>query len=242
MIAEEVREKLITVANFPTPQKVANQARFFKAYDGGYSQGDQFLGITVPLIRDVAKEYKTIDLPQVAELLASPYHEVRLLGSIVLVLKTTRADLATRKQLYTFYLAHTAGINNWDIVDTSCRDVVGEYLLRAQPAESAILQKLAVSSDLWERRIAMVSTWAFIRQGQLEQTFTIATMLLADSHDLIHKAVGWMLREAGKRDEAQLKAYLDRNAHRMPRTALRYAIERFTPDERARYLAIKKIA
>ena len=240
MIADEVRQALVAAANNPTPEKVAGMNRFFKSYEGGYSHGDQFLGITVPVIRMVAKKYASVSLDDIEQLLASPWHEVRELAAIILVMQTKRASLQTRKQLCEFYLNHTAGINNWDIVDTSCRDVVGEYLLRSEPAESAILQKLAMSADMWERRIAMVSTWAFIRQHQLDHTFTIATQLIHDKQDLIHKAVGWMLREAGKRDEVRLKEYLNHYASQLPRTALRYAIERFTPEERARYLAVKR--
>lgn len=215
-------------------------ARFFKAYPGGYGEGDRFLGITVPVIRQVVRTYRDSTLTQIEELLDCPFHEVRLVGAIIMAdqSKRKRTTDEQRRALYELYLKRTDAINNWDIVDLSCRDVVGEYLL-AHPNQKTVLTTLAMSPNMWERRIAMVSTWQFIRQKQLDDTFAIAELLLGDRQDLIHKAVGWMLREAGKRDEARLKRFLTEHISRMPRTALRYAIERFTPEERIHFLKLR---
>lgn len=225
----------------PGSDDPARLARFFQAHPGGYGEGDQFIGIKVPPIRRVAKIHRNMSFDDLAQLLASPLHEVRLLAAIILNNQTHRADLATRKRIFDFYLSHTKSINNWDIVDLSCRDVVGGYIF-LQPEARPVLTKLAHSPDMWERRIAMVSTWYQIREKQLDDTFEIATILLHDKQDLIHKAVGWMLREAGKRDEAPLKAFLDKHAATMPRTALRYALERLSPEDKVHYMKLKAVA
>lgn len=219
---------------------VVRMRQFFKVQPGGYGEGDDFLGVNVPAIRRVAKQYKDLSLEDVQVLLANPYHEVRLLAAIILANRCKRASDQTHREVFEFYLAHATQMDGWDIVDSSCRDVVGEYILK-HPEECEVLDHLALSDNLWERRIAMVSTWAFIRARKLDTAFAIAQKLLGDTQDLIHKATGWMLREAGKRDEAQLVAFLDVNAARMPRTALRYAIERLAPEQRSRFLATKKI-
>jgi 3-methyladenine DNA glycosylase AlkD len=213
------------------PERAAGMQRFFKTGPGEYGEGDVFAGVTVPPLRAIAKGYRELPLPEIEKLLASRIHEHRTVALVILTEQAARADLAGRKERYDFYLAHTARINNWDLVDISCREVVGGYLLAT--GDCAPLKKLARSDSLWERRIAMVSTWTFIREGQVEAAFTIAEMLLGDGHDLMHKAVGWMLREAGRRDEPALDAFLAEHAAAMPRTALRYAIERMPPERRA---------
>lgn len=239
-IVDEVTSDLLKHGS-PPAGAMENMLRFFKTQPGGYGEGDRFLGIKVPPIRIVATAYKSLSLDQIALLAQSQWHEVRLCAAIILANRVTpkRTPDAKMREVYKFYLAHTKAWNNWDIVDLSCRQVVGGYLLRF-PKERTILAKLASSSNIWERRIAVVSTWQFIREGQFADTLAIATRLLDDNHDLIHKATGWMLREVGKRDENVLKKYLDTYASKMPRTALRYAIERLTSGDKARYMAIKK--
>jgi 3-methyladenine DNA glycosylase AlkD len=214
----------------------ANLARFFKTYEGGYGEGDQFLGLKAPVIRAVCRSFGTLPLAEIEQLLESPIHEDRMAALIVLSGQALKADPAIKKQLYEFYLRHTSRVNNWDLVDVSCRDVVGAYLLDKPRNE---LYKLAKSDNIWERRIAIVSTWEFLRHNQLDDTLALAEILLHDKHDLIQKAVGWMLRELGKRERAQLVTFLDTHAHAMPRTMLRYAIEHFPPDQRQHYLCVR---
>lgn len=213
-------------------------AHFFKTGPGQYGEGDMFIGIKVPPIRQLAKKYHSLSATDIQALLESEWHEARLLAAIIMANQSAKGDDAQKQALFQQYLANTKAINNWDIVDLSCRDVVGGYLLQ-HPEQQHVLQELAQSGSIWERRIAMVSTWQFIRAGQLDQTYAIATLLLHDKHDLIHKAVGWMLREAGKRDEQRLKAYLRKQYRAMPRTAFRYAIERFSPEERRYFMSLK---
>lgn len=210
--------------------------RFFKTGQGDYGAGDQFIGVRVPDTRQVAKRFKDISPPQIEELLESPIHEMRLLAVIIMAEQAKRDNGQQRKMLFDLYLRRTDRINNWDIVDSSCRDVVGGYLEGHPEKAEKVLRTLARSPNIWERRIAIVSTWQFIRLHQLDLTFQIAEMLLVDKQDLIHKAVGWMLREAGKRDELRLRAFLVKHKGAMPRTALRYAIERFSPEDRAEFL------
>lgn len=233
-------EVLQTLERYARPNDVADVGKFFKAYDGGYSQHDQFLAIKVPAIRLVSKEYANLSLKDIEAVLESPFHEMRLLAVIIMAnqAKSRRTTDAQRKALYDLYLRRTDRINNWDIVDTSCRDVVGEYILE-HPEKTDVLRKLAVSPDIWERRIAMVSTWAMIRKNQLDVPYEIAEKLLADKHDLIHKAVGWMLRSAGDKDQDRLRAFLTKHIAHIPRTALRYAIEHFDVEERKYFLALR---
>lgn len=222
------------------PQDAEAVGKFFKSYDGGYGEGDMFLAITVPLIRMVAKQYANLTLQEIEQVLESPIHEMRLLAVIVMAnqAKSKRASDEKRKALYDLYLRRTDRINNWDLVDSSSRDVVGEYVL-LHPEETATIRKLAKSQDLWERRTAMVSCWAFIRQNQLDLPYEIAEMLLPDKHDLIHKAVGWMLRSAGDKDQDRLREFLTTHITHIPRTALRYAIEHFDAEERQYFLRLK---
>ena len=220
------------------PTQVAGLARFFKTGPGQYGEGDKFLGIKVPVTRAVVKEcWKQLDFPALEACIESEYHEVRLAALLALVEIYKQAKRFRVKPGMTgisqqacvdFYLAHTDRINNWDLVDLSCYPLLGEWLL----------DELARSGKtLWEQRIGMVSTMTFIRHGQLEDTFAIADILLHHPHDLIHKAVGWLLREAGKKDKAALVAYLQPRYQGMPRTMLRYAIEKFPEAERQLYLS-----
>jgi 3-methyladenine DNA glycosylase AlkD len=214
-------------------KKAAVLQRFFKTGPGEYGEGDRFIGVQVPAARRVAKRHAALPLRRVRSLLRSPVHEERLLALLILVQKFGRADPAEQQEIYDFYLAHTGQINNWDLVDLSADKIVGAYLL---PRKRAVLRRLARSEDLWERRIAIVATFCFIRQGQFEDTLEVAGFLLHDEHDLIHKAVGWMLREVGKRDLAIEEGFLARYYRTMPRTMLRYAIERFAEPRRQAYL------
>ncbi len=218
------------------PAHAQLEQRFFKTYEGGYAEGDIFIGLRVPLIRKITKSYVFLPLSEIEELLDSPIHEHRFAGLVIMTLQARKADETSLHDLYQLYLRRTDRINNWDLVDVSCRDVVGRYLYdkSRQP-----LYKLARSANLWERRIAMVSTSYFIGKHDLADTFKIAQMLLHDEHDLIHKAVGWMLREAGKKYEAQLLAFLDNNAAIMPRTALRYSLERLNQVDKQHYMTLK---
>ena len=245
------------------PSQVAGLARFFKTGPGQYGEGDKFLGIKVPVTRAVVKEcWREISFDDLEECICSEYHEVRLAALLALVEvfkhchfeRPKGAKEPIRQQCVDFYLSHTAYINNWDLVDLSCYPLLGEWLL---DKDRSLLYELAKNGrTIWEQRIGIVSTMTFIRHGQLDDTFAIADILLHHSHDLIHKAVGWLLREAGKRDKLALKAYLDGPAPTvvpsaatvipsaakesryqiMPRTALRYAIERFPEPERQNYL------
>lgn len=220
------------------PAQVAGLARFFKTGPGQYGEGDKFLGIKVPVTRAVVKEcWKKLGFPELEECVSSEYHEVRLAALLTLVeiYKHARKTPATQQECIDFYLSHTSFINNWDLVDLSCYPLLGEWLL---DKDRSILYELARNGrNLWEQRIGIVSTMTFIRHGQLDDTFAIADILLQHPHDLIHKSVGWLLREAGKRDKSALEAYLAPRFTTMPRTMLRYAIEKFQEPERQRYLA-----
>lgn len=203
--------------------------KFFKAGKGEYGEGDRFLGVTVPNIRAIAKLHKDISIEEIRELLQSEWHEVRLCALIIMVEKSKKKDETLRKELFNLYLSQTKRINNWDLVDLSCRFIIGEYLL---DKSRDILYQLAQSSLLWDNRIAIVSTYAFIRKGQLEDTYALSDLMMQHPHDLMHKAIGWMLREAGKRNPERLYDYVMSHRADMPRTMLRYAIEKFSPKER----------
>ena len=203
--------------------------KFFKAGKGEYGEGDRFLGVTVPNIRAIAKLHKDISIEEIRELIQSEWHEVRLCALIIMVEKSKKKDEALRKELFNLYLSQTKRINNWDLVDLSCRFIIGEYLL---DKSRDILYQLAQSSLLWDNRIAIVSTYAFIRKGQLEDTYALSDIMMQHPHDLMHKAIGWMLREAGKRNPERLYDYVMSHRADMPRTMLRYAIEKFSPKER----------
>jgi len=227
----ELRRALSAAAD---PERARNSAWFFKTGKGQYGEGDRFIGITVPVMRRLARRYKHLPLSQVAQLLKSPIHEHRFTALEILVAQYERADAATKQSIFDFYLRNTRFVNNWDLVDTSAPCILGEHL---QSRTREILYKLSKSRNLWERRMAIVATMPLIRAGDLNDAFGIARVLLSDEHDLIHKAVGWMLRETGKRSPVGLLKFLERHYGAMPRTALRYAIERFPEDQRKQILA-----
>ena len=210
--------------------------RFFKTGKGEYGEGDLFLGLRVPVMRQCVKEYSDIELHDVLELLKSPYHEARLLALLILVAKYKKGSDDERAALYRMYLEHTKCINNWDLVDLSAEHIVGAYLFSRSRVP---LYRLVKSESLWARRIAVLATFHFIRKNDFADTLKISEMLLNDREDLIHKAAGWMLREIGKRDQKAEREFLDRHAHEMPRTMLRYAIEKFPESVRKAYLRKK---
>ena len=219
------------------PSQVDGLSRFFKTGPGQYGEGDKFLGIKVPVTRSVVKEcWKKADFNDLEECISSEYHELRLAALLALVemFSHSRKDPVFQKQCIDFYLAHTAGINNWDLVDLSCYPLLGEWLL---DKDRALLYDLARNGKtIWEQRIGIVSTMMFLRHGRLDDTYAIADILLHHPHDLIHKAVGWLLREAGKRDETRLRQFLATRYRTMPRTMLRYAIEKFPAADRQTFL------
>jgi 3-methyladenine DNA glycosylase AlkD len=228
---KSLRKELYGLAN---PADAKFLMGFFKTGPGQYGEGDKFLGLRVPALRTLARKYAELSRDDVLRMLASPWHEERLLALVIMVDAYASGDVAERKIVHRDYLAHTRYINNWDLVDASAAGIVGAHL---EAGDIALLLHLARSKDLWERRIAIVATHYFIKRDQFGPTLIIAELLLRDSHDLIHKAVGWMLREVGKRDRRVLDGFLRENYHAMPRTMLRYAIERHPEATRKRYLA-----
>jgi 3-methyladenine DNA glycosylase AlkD len=217
-----------------SPERAIFSARYFKTGKGDYGEGDIFLGITTPILRKISLQHRDLALGDLQTLLDSKFHEYRAAALEILAAQYKRADEKQRRQIVKFYLGNTSRINNWDLVDGSARPILGEHL-KTNPR--AILDKLTRSKNLWERRIAIISTLALIRDNDLDDAFRISEALLADKHDLMHKAVGWVLREAGRKDRARLLAFLETHYARIPRTALRYAIEHFPPDQRKNLLA-----
>jgi len=215
------------------PTIAEHSQRFFKTGPGQYGEGDVFLGIRVPVLRKLVKQYRHLDFADAAILLNSPHHEQRLFALLVLVRLYERADEPARDEIFSHYLGNINLINNWDLVDTTAPHIVGRHL---HNRDRSILHELALSSSLWERRVAIISTFYFIRQGDFADTLAIATTLLQDGEDLIHKAVGWMLREIGKREGSTLDKHLCRYYRQMPRTMLRYAIERLAEPRRQAFL------
>lgn len=209
-------------------------ARFFKTGKGQYGEGDKFLGISVPVQRKIALRYRSLPLTEIANLLASPWHEYRFCALEILVHEYERADSRVQEQIFRFYLRNTAGINNWDLVDTSAPYIVGAHL---RTRRRGVLDRLAKSKSLWERRIAIIATLGLIKHGEIEETYRIAEKLLSDKHDLMHKAVGWALRETGKVSHPALLRFLADHYDSLPRTTLRYAIEHFDPACRKHLLA-----
>ena len=260
MIEQNVAGAKASLATFVNPEKRAFFPKFFKSGPGQYGEGDEFLGVTVPNVRTVAGRFSGLTEAEIYELMQSPIHEHRLLGLIMLVAKWKKitksgrgrsagevaAQLAAQQELFDFYLrlVYEGRVNNWDLVDTSA-PYFGMYLV-GKPDAMELLESLARSENLWERRVAIMFTFASTRAAVLKigqtdfaPTLQIAEILLHDKHDLIHKAVGWMLREVGNRDAAELRNYLSRYAAEMPRTMLRYAIEKLDADERKKWLAAK---
>ena len=207
--------------------------RFFKTGPGEYAEGDVFIGITVPIIRKLAKRFGDLNLPETVKLLKSPIHEERLLALFILISKFSRSDDSGKKNIYNLYLEHTHHINNWDLVDVTAKRIVGAFLAYRNKAP---LYRLAKSRSVWERRISVLSTFHFIERRKFDDSLRIAEILLSDRHDLIHKAVGWMLREVGKKDIATEEGFLQKHCAVMPRTMLRYAIERLPERKRQSYL------
>jgi len=234
MTAKSVQERLAALAD---PARARILAGFFKTGPGEYGEGDRFRGIPVPMQRRVARDFRRLPLREIDRLLRSPWHEDRLTALLILTLRFPRAAETEQREIYSFYLRRARRVNNWDLVDLTAPCIVGGWLAGRSIGP---LRRLARSRDLWERRIAMVATFAFIRRGEFGAVEEIAETLLRDPHDLIHKAAGWMLREVGKRDRATLERFLDRHAATMPRTMLRYAIEKFSPARRQRYLRVRR--
>ncbi len=230
MTALEIRRHLQKHAD---PEKAKILQGFFKTGPGEYGDGDKFLGIVVPVIRKLVKQCQDAHVGEIRKLLKSAIHEERLLALLLLVRKFEKGDDGLRTQIYDLYLKSTRYINNWDLVDLSAPNIVGAFLIDKSREP---LYRLAASHDLWERRIAILSTFAFIRQNDFAHTLRIIKILLSDEHDLIHKASGWMLREAGKRSLSAEEKFLKRHSGKMPRTMLRYAIERFPESKRRSYL------
>lgn len=230
MTAKDIQLEL---TEYSTPQKKEFLPYFFKTGEGQYGEGDKFLGVVVPDTRKVAKKYKELPFSEIENLLNNEYHECRLCALLILVERFKKASDDDRKKIFDFYLAHTNRINNWDLVDLSAKDIVGEYLI---DKDRSVLYDLVKSQLLWEQRIAIVSTYAFIRRGDLYDTFLLSEKLLDHKHDLMHKAAGWMLREMGKKDLNMLRAFLDNHHKQMPRTMLRYSIEKLDKSERAHYM------
>ncbi len=208
--------------------------RFFKTGKGDYGEGDKFLGIRVPVLRKQAKQYKDVSFEVVSRLLFSEYHEERLLCLLILVLQFSKGTAEQQKTIYRFYLKHTSCVNNWDLVDTSAEHIVGAYLFARSRKP---LYRLARSRMLWERRIAIMATYHYIKKNEFDETLKIAEKLHQDPEDLIQKAVGWMLREVGKRQLELEEEFLKKHYHQMPRTMLRYAIEKFPQEKRKAYLS-----
>lgn len=254
------------IQKFSDPEKGKFLQRFFKTGKDEYAEGDIFLGLTVPQSRLIAKKYKDLAITDCEKLLQSPLHEERLIALFILVLQFTKGDEKVKKEIYDLYLSNTKWINNWDLVDSSADKIIGEYLWLQVPSDKKqageekafdklrqkgfslserseskglqILEKLARSEDIWEKRISIIATFAFIKHGSAEETLKIAEILLYDKHDLIHKAVGWMLREMGKKVSLEKEEmFLRKHCKMMPRTMLRYAIELFPEEKRKTYLS-----
>lgn len=228
--AAAIKRELIELAN---PEIAEHSQRFFKTAPGEYGHGDRFRGIRVPVLRRVARKHASSPRRTVLSLLRSAHHEDRLTALLILVHQFQRGDETTQQRIYADYLANTGHINNWDLVDSSAHQIVGGHL---RDRSRAPLYQLARSESLWERRIAVIATLHFIKDDDHADTFALAEMLLTDPEDLIHKAVGWMLREAGNREPAAEEEFLGRYYRQMPRTMLRYAIEKFPETRRLAYL------
>ncbi|VVB78279.1 DNA alkylation repair enzyme [uncultured archaeon] len=231
---KELEKRLKLESNL---EKARIAQRFFKTGKGDYGEGDVFLGIIVPIQRKIVKEFCELKMDEIQELLDSKIHEKRLIALLILVKQYEKASKNSeenyKKEIFDFYLKNTKNINNWDLVDLSAPNIVGKYLTSK---EHEILYKLAKSDNLWEKRIAILSTFTFIRQNDFNDTLKISEILLSDSHDLIHKSVGWMLREVGNRDKKVLENFLKKHYLKMPRTMLRYAIEKMEYNQRQKYL------
>jgi len=233
MTAQQIQKRL---RQFATREKAKVLKRFFKTGPGEYGEGDHFLGVVVPDIRRVAEEFQNAPLDEITALLASSVHEERLLALLMLVQAYARGDYSLQRKIFRLYLKNTKFINNWDLVDLSAPNIVGAYLLDKSRKP---LYTFAKSKNLWKKRIAILATFQFIKQKDFDDALRISKILLMDDHDLLHKAVGWMLREVGKRSLSVEEKFLSRHYKKMPRTMLRYAIERFPEGKRLKYLSGK---
>lgn len=226
MTSKELQKEINRLAD---KEKAVFLSRYFKTGKGEYGEGDIFLGLTVPQLRSIAKKYKAISIKELKPILMSKYHEYRLLALIILVYKFNEAtkedDEKTRKHVYSFYIRHKKYINNWDLVDVTCRDIVGGYLYDKPKEKEKLFKALSNSKSIWDRRIAIISTFYFLNKGEYSDTVRLAEKYLNDTHDLIHKASGWALREVGKKDEKVLVTFLKEFTSRMPRTMYRYSTE-----------------
>lgn len=222
-------------------ERARASARFFKTGKGEYGEGDRFLGLTMGEVRKLSKQYRNLDFSHVVKLLESSWHEERMIGLLILVLRYEEAKSVPEKRtVFDFYIAHREAVNSWDLVDATTPNIVGDFL--SQQKNRDILYRFARSKNLWERRMAILATYRFVRSGDFHDTVSLATLLLRDTHDLIHKATGWMLREIGKRDELTLIRFLEQYATEMPRTMLRYALEKFSPERRQYFLKKKSFS
>jgi 3-methyladenine DNA glycosylase AlkD len=230
MNLQEIRKRLKVLSD---RDKARELQRFFKTSPGEYGAGDRFLGIRVPALRRLARELEGLSQAKTVKLLHSPYHEERLLALLIMVDRFSKSDTAVKKSIYEIYLNNTVSINNWDLVDITAHHIIGAYIFDKNREP---LYRLAASTNLWERRISIMATFHFIKQEEFEETLRIAEILLNDREDLIHKAVGWMLREIGKRNLRVEETFLGEYYMQMPRTMLRYAIEKFPENKRQKYL------
>jgi 3-methyladenine DNA glycosylase AlkD len=230
MANSSVKKELLKNRN---KEQAKHLSRFFKTGKGQYGEGDVFLGIKVPVQREIVDKFKNVDLKEIQELLDDEFHECRLTGLLILVNKYKKTD--DKREIFDFYLKNTKRINNWDLVDLTAPNIVGDFLLDKKK-EREVLYSLVKSKNLWERRIAILSTFTFLRNKDFKDVLKISEILLKDKEDLIHKAVGWMLREAGKRDKEVEVSFLNKYYQKMPRTMLRYAIEKFSDKERAFFM------
>lgn len=228
------------LANYASDADAVNLKWFFKTGPGEYGEGDQFIGVRVPMIRKVCKEFKHLPLTEAQKLIESPFHEHRMAGLIILTLQYPRASTEVKNDIFDLYMRELTkrNINNWDLVDVTCRHIVGEHVR----GDRAVLYKLAKSDNLWERRVSIISTFAYIARGDANTSLELAELLLHDREDLMHKAVGWTLREVGKSCDRQLLLdFLDKHVATMPRTALRYAIEHLPEQQRRLYLSMRNV-
>lgn len=235
---EKVTNLRVDLADRADLSRIPQLKRYFQAFDGGYAQGDRFLGVRVPDCRKVARSFRKLPLDGITVLLRSAYHEERLVGLLIMVDQYERADRDGRLRLVQHYIENRAGVNNWDLVDSSADKLLGRLVLEGGAPES-IIEELAASEALWDNRMAMISTFAFIRAGRFELPLRIAALLLHHQEDLIHKAVGWMLREIGNRDPQVAASFLEAHAGEMPRTMLRYAVEKLPRTQKDRWLRRK---
>lgn len=235
MKASAVKKELQNIAD---AEKAVILARFFKTGRGEYGEGDIFIGVKVPEQRKVAHSFRDLALPELKTLLKDPIHECRMTALMILVDKYAKADAAARDGIFSFYLENTRYINNWDLVDLSCEKIVGRHLY-SMGGDRKILYDLAARDYLWDQRIAVISTYWFIKNREFDDTLRLCELFLNHRHDLIHKATGWMLREAGKRNINVLRGFLDMHAAIMPRTMLRYAIEKLDEPERKKYMGAR---